>query len=124
MFDSAGVQIFKYKLSSLTPDTGLPACIGAGAYSCALNTPSHFSAGCGAFQRNSPTGGLANGTPLKTARFCWAVPCSLPCATVTWVSGSALTAAVVAVNAAHKSRLSVAVFIIIPFKIALLLYPS
>ena len=32
----------------------------------ALRTPSHFTAGCGAFQRSGPTGGAANGMPLKT----------------------------------------------------------
>src|SRR6266568_3715438 len=31
-----------------------------------LRTPVHGTAGCGARQRRSPTGGAANGMPLKT----------------------------------------------------------
>src|SRR5205823_7358441 len=32
----------------------------------ALRTPLHFATGCGGFHRRSPTGGAANGIPLKT----------------------------------------------------------
>src|SRR6185295_15089403 len=31
----------------------------------ALRTPFHFATGCGACQRSAPTGGAANGIPLK-----------------------------------------------------------
>src|SRR5215831_3200198 len=37
-----------------------------GPNSSAFRTPSHFATGWGGFQRNVPTGGAANGIPLKT----------------------------------------------------------
>src|SRR6185436_7755208 len=46
------------------PAGGAPAAHGAPKAS-ALRTPSHFAAGCGAFQRLSPSGGAANGMPLN-----------------------------------------------------------
>jgi hypothetical protein len=47
---------------------------GLGCMGLALNfeqsfMPFHFSAGCGAFQRKAPTGGAANGIPLKETIF-------------------------------------------------------
>src|SRR5258708_4252910 len=51
----------------------------------AARTPSHFAASFGARQRRSPTGGPANGTPLKTRTSgnTPAVPVSDPCCTLT-----------------------------------------
>ena len=42
------------------------ACMQRAPNSVAFRTPSHDAGGCGAFQRSSPTGGAANGMPLKT----------------------------------------------------------
>jgi hypothetical protein len=44
--------------------TGLP-CIGLAENLSHFRTPAQFFAGWGAFQRKSPTGGAANGIPLK-----------------------------------------------------------
>ena len=41
---------------------------GGGPNETASRTPSQPSAACGAANRSSPTGGLANGMPRKTAR--------------------------------------------------------
>jgi len=38
--------------------------MGAGANSLTYRTPHHFRTACGARQRNSQTGGAANGIPL------------------------------------------------------------
>src|SRR5688572_3185288 len=51
-----------------------PPAVHDGPNALALNTPSHLAAGCGAFQRFSPTGGAANGTPLKMRT----VGCTVP----------------------------------------------
>jgi hypothetical protein len=40
-------------------------CIGLAENLSHFRTPVQFFAGCGAFQRKSPTGGAANGIPLK-----------------------------------------------------------
>ena len=37
--------------------------------------PFHFSAGCGAFQRSSPTGGAAKGIPLNAMIFLSSLQC-------------------------------------------------
>src|SRR5664280_368879 len=44
--------------------TGL-FCIGLAENFSHFRTPVQFVTGCGAFQRNSPKGGCANGIPLK-----------------------------------------------------------
>src|ERR1039457_5440942 len=41
------------------------ACMQRAGYSVAFRTPVHAAAGCGAFQRNGPTGGAAYGMPLN-----------------------------------------------------------
>ena len=63
------------------------SCIGLGPNSSAIRTPSQFSAGCGAFQRRSPTGAFAKGTPLNTFTPEQSTPWRSPCATCT-VGGS------------------------------------
>ena len=42
------------------------ACMQRAPNSVAFRTPSHDVGGCGGFHRRSPTGGAANGMPLKT----------------------------------------------------------
>src|SRR6059058_4272816 len=49
----------------------------------AFFTPFHAGGGCGAFQRSSPTGGAANGMPLKTRTPSTAVPAISPPSTLT-----------------------------------------
>jgi hypothetical protein len=48
-------------------------------------TPSHFGAGCGAFQRSAPTGGAAYGMPLntRTSEFVPAAPDTNPASVLT-----------------------------------------
>ena len=43
-------------------------CMQRGPNLSAGRTPGQLWTGCGAFQRRSPTGGAANGIPLKTRR--------------------------------------------------------
>src|SRR5262249_40082497 len=73
--DFAGVHTFKYRQSSLIGLSArsrkimsekIGACMQRVPNSVALRTPLQFFTGCGAFQRNSPTGGAANGIPRKT----------------------------------------------------------
>jgi hypothetical protein len=61
----------------------------------ALNTPSHFAAGCGGFHRFSPSGGAAKGIPLKTRTFGFAVvaPATRPASILTCSEISAETLA-------------------------------
>src|SRR5258708_6538224 len=47
----------------MSPKTG--RCMQLALNSTAWRTPSQFLTGCGAFQRNSPTGGAVNGIPRK-----------------------------------------------------------
>src|SRR5262249_23099511 len=67
----------------------LVGCGGGCRHACpnsrASRTPSHDSAGTGAFQRNSPTGGLAYGMPLNAATSdpASATPCKAPVRTRT-----------------------------------------
>src|SRR3954470_15707064 len=69
-----GVQTLRVRQSSSKPTSSPPmpaprAGGGCGAHlvhSVAWRTPSHGATGCGGRNRNSPTGGAANGTPLKT----------------------------------------------------------
>src|SRR6476620_2318185 len=84
---SAGRQTFKYKQSSdggfgagAAPGGGPPnrPCIQSAGNSVAWRTPVHLAAGCGGRQRSSPTGGAANGTPLKETTPSTASPCSSP----------------------------------------------
>ncbi len=69
-----------------------------GAYSVAALTSDHFATGCGARQRFGPTGGAANGMPLKSriSRLAPVVPAILPLSIVT-SAGIAAKAPVVAV---------------------------
>jgi hypothetical protein len=54
----------------------------------AMRTPFQGSTGCGAFHRNSSTGGAAKGIPLKTAMPFSTVPCITPSLRVTVASES------------------------------------
>ena len=79
---AAGVHTFKYKQSSLTGgEPSITAMLSRGRSAfrwsgwmqtlpnlLASRTPSHFATGCGGCQRSAPTGGAANGMPLKPAR--------------------------------------------------------
>src|ERR1700722_4457251 len=51
--------------------------------SVALRTPFHLAGGMGGFQRRSPTGGLANGTPRKAEIVPSDLPSSLPVSILT-----------------------------------------
>src|SRR3954471_12604510 len=72
--EAAAVQTLIYRQSSLVGGGGgaparpppPPPCMQRGPKTSALRTPSHFAAGCGAFQRSGPTGGAAYGMPLNT----------------------------------------------------------
>src|SRR5215510_3452463 len=80
----AGVHTLRYRQSSLIP-AGAPK-IFANAASCmqltanvvACFTPVHDWIGCGAFHRSAPTGGAANGMPLKEAMPLVDVPATRP----------------------------------------------
>src|SRR5262245_19975067 len=50
--------------------------------SVAARSPAQLATGCGAFQRRSPTGAAAKGTPLKEAMPSSSEPTSTPLATV------------------------------------------
>ena len=58
----------------------------------ALNTPSHLAAGCGAFQRFSPSGGAANGMPLKMRTVGCTVPVTPSTAPVSTLTCSGIIA--------------------------------
>src|SRR5262245_22050715 len=65
-----GVQMFNVRQSSLggcenVMSPKIDPCIHWRPNSVASRTPSHEAAGCGSFQRRSPTGGAAYGIPLK-----------------------------------------------------------
>src|SRR5580700_6612693 len=79
--DAAGVHTFRYRQSSLTGAV-LPcefgACMQACAKASAGFTPDQGRTGAGAFQRSAPTGGAANGMPLKIDRPFSAVPLISP----------------------------------------------
>src|SRR5215212_6696226 len=92
----AFVQTFKYRQSSLIPgESGRSMaafggnrcfddrCMQTCPYLSALRTPVHFATGCGSFQRSGPTGGAANGTPLKTRTPSCSVPESWPASVLT-----------------------------------------
>src|SRR4051812_20475324 len=75
--DVAPVQTFKYRQSSLMGSLGIrnsslhmlkgagDACIGLGPNASHFFTPVQDASGCGAFHRNSPTGGAAKGILRK-----------------------------------------------------------
>src|SRR5947209_20502674 len=52
-------------------------------YAFACRTSVQGVTGCGARQRNSPTGGWANGTPLKDSTASAVIPCNLPASVLT-----------------------------------------
>src|SRR5215469_456616 len=69
---SSGVHTFRYRhassvtifwMPSISGSQGLGICGHAGPHASTLRTPLHFGGGCGARQRNSPTGCAANGIP-------------------------------------------------------------
>src|SRR5215467_13899109 len=70
------------------------ACTQRGPNSVALRTPLHGFTGCGAFHRNGPTGGAANGIPRKTRTpgDAAAAPSTTPLSVFTRSSASALAA--------------------------------
>src|SRR5215218_3171629 len=86
--DLAGVHTFRNRQSSLTGAV-LPcvfvACMQAFAKASAFLTPDQGLTGAGAFQRRSPTGGAANGMPLKIEMPFSATPLTSPPVTLTWV---------------------------------------
>jgi len=75
------VHTFKYKQSSLIGFSGIKysllqtmnglgsPCIGLALNAVQTLTSFHGATGCGAFQRNAPMGGAANGMPLYTSIF-------------------------------------------------------
>src|SRR6476620_10888677 len=69
-FALRGTQTFSVRQSSLTFAKLISSktfgCMHAAGVWLASRTPSHFCGGCGAFQRRSPTGGAAYGTPKYT----------------------------------------------------------
>src|SRR5688572_21884426 len=115
--ESAAVQTFKYRQSSLVGGGAFafgppaPPCVQRGAYSVAVLTPDHFATGCGARQRFAPTGGAANGIPLKVrmSELAPAVPAIVPLSIMT-SAGIAAKAPVVAVmETAVSSRRRIAI---------------
>src|SRR4051794_19896598 len=87
----------------MSPKTG--SCIQRGPKLVAGRTSLQFRTGCGAFQRRSPTGGSANGRPLKarTPLACGPVPSTTPDASLTR-SGPAAKAEAVRVTAVRIVR--------------------
>src|ERR1700677_643680 len=93
----AGAYTFRKRQSSLGPSswkimsskTGF--CAQCAPYFVASRRPLHSAGGCGAFQRRSPVGGAAYGTPshARTLPLLIGLPCSWPCFVLT-TSGSAL----------------------------------
>src|SRR5690242_5952876 len=86
--DLAGVQTFRYRQSSLTGavlpwDRG--GCMQASANASAFLTPDQGLTGAGDFQRRSPTGGAAKGTPLNIEMPFSVVPLMAPPVTLAWV---------------------------------------
>src|ERR1700749_3065137 len=71
----------------------------------AARTPVQLLTGCGSFQRNSPVGASANGTPLKarTPVFCRPAPSTTPSAVLTR-SGTAALIVTVAKTVAAAAR--------------------
>src|SRR3954464_3637648 len=67
----------------MSPKTA--SCMQRGPKPVAGRTPLQFRTGCGAFQRRSPTGGSANGRPLKarTPLACGPEPSTTPDASLT-----------------------------------------
>src|SRR5437868_4748096 len=63
-------------------------CIARGPNLSALRTPDHLAGGTGGFQRSWPTGGWANGIPLKdcTPVAGLNVPSRTPATVLTWFS--------------------------------------
>ena len=84
----AGRHTFTYKQSSagVTPNgaasPGKGSCMQSAPYALAARTPDQACAGCGGFQRNSPTGGEAYGIPLNATTPPSIVPCTAPVSTV------------------------------------------
>src|ERR1700676_5473019 len=69
--EAAAVHTFRYRQSSLVGvalprPPPPPPCMHRDPKASALRIPSHLATGCGARHRNDPTGGAANGSPLKT----------------------------------------------------------
>src|SRR6185295_20079767 len=86
--DFAGVHTFRYRQSSLTGAV-FPCerggCMQAFANASAFLTPDQGLTGAGAFQRRSPTGGAANGMPLKIERSPSVTPLTSPPVTLACV---------------------------------------
>jgi hypothetical protein len=80
----------------MSPKTG--RCMQRGPNLSALRTPCQLPAGCGGFQRSSPTGGAAKGTPLKlrTPVLLSAAPSSVPPVSLTrsWAKAPAASVAI------------------------------
>src|SRR5437016_6547967 len=75
----------------------------------ACRTPFHLGIGCGAFQRRSPTGGAAKGTPLKirTVRSALVVPATTPASVFTSSDANRLaTKIAMTVNGAIQRNLA------------------
>src|SRR5688572_14260075 len=64
--DAAAVQTFRYRQSSLTSRAVPWPCMHRGPNDEASRTSLHDWTGCGGRHLSGPTGGAANGTPLKT----------------------------------------------------------
>ena len=66
----------------------------------ALRAPVQFFTGCGSFQRRSPTGGAANGIPLKlrTPDLAAAVVSIRPLAVLTWSAANAAPSPITMAN--------------------------
>jgi hypothetical protein len=107
----ADVQTLRYRQSSLVfgesgrstvtlfgDRFGCDGCTQTLPNCSALRTPSHFAGGCGAFQRSSPIGGAANGTPLKALTPDWSVTPEIR--PVEIATGSDIAAGVVIVDVA------------------------
>ena len=91
----------------MSPNTA--CCIQRGPNLTASRTPFQFLTGCGGFQRRSPTGGAANGTPRKARTPSTVVPATVPFEVLTCTgllppAASALPVSIVASPAAMANR--------------------
>src|ERR1043165_194594 len=74
----AEVQMLRYRQSSLDSGASPGPWTQGSANAEVCLTPLQGMTGCGAFQRRSPTGGAANGIPLKAATPLSTVPRTVP----------------------------------------------
>src|SRR5580765_2246036 len=87
--DAAGRQTLSTRQSSAggvpsgAASPGKGSCMQSWPYLSAMRTPDQRGADCGAFQRSSPTGGAAKGTPLKERTLSATTPSSSPDSTLT-----------------------------------------